>query len=157
MQNNNSERAVVTARPESLEPFACPCDQAGYSAHDQSGRTAEPPGAAPTRPHPDAVPDLPVRLARGGSVSCGCGWRGAVGEGDRRRAGGGLFAGGGRGAARGAGGVLAAAFSRARKEPSSAMVVMRGAGKTTVVFLSTPISTRDCRLRSWRAGGGAIM
>lgn len=41
----------------------------------------------------------------------------------------------------GAGGV-AAAFSLARKEPSSAMVVMSGAGKTTVVFLSTPISTR---------------
>jgi len=48
---------------------------------------------------------------------------------------------------------VAAAFSWARKEPSSAMVVISGAGNTTVVFLSTPISTRLCRLRSCSASG----
>ncbi|GCD88685.1 hypothetical protein NLS1_06910 [Nocardioides sp. LS1] len=37
------------------------------------------------------------------------------------------------------------------------MVLIRGAGKTTVVFLSTPISTRLCRLRSCRASGWAII
>lgn len=36
---------------------------------------------------------------------------------------------------------------------SSAIVVMMGDGNTTVVFLSTPISTRLCRLRSWSAIG----
>src|SRR5664280_1569440 len=36
-----------------------------------------------------------------------------------------------------------AAFSRARKAPSSPIVLISGAGKTTVVFLSTPISTMD--------------
>src|SRR5665647_3578669 len=56
----------------------------------------------------------------------------------------------------GAAGVAAAA-SRARKAPSSAMVVMIGAGNATVVFLSTPISTRLCRLRSCSANGWAIM
>jgi hypothetical protein len=49
--------------------------------------------------------------------------------------------------------VLAAFFSRARKEPSSSIVLINGAGNTMVVFLSTPISTRLCRLRSWRARG----
>lgn len=48
---------------------------------------------------------------------------------------------------------VAAEFSRARKDPSSAMVVINGAGNTTVVFLSTPISTRLCKLRSCRARG----
>ena len=37
------------------------------------------------------------------------------------------------------------------------MVLIKGAGNTTVVFLSTPISTRDCRFRSCRANGWAIM
>src|SRR6266545_7412683 len=39
-------------------------------------------------------------------------------------------------------GRAAAAASRARKAPSSPMVLISGAGNTTVVFLSTPISTR---------------
>jgi len=43
------------------------------------------------------------------------------------------------------------------KELSSAIVVMIGDGNTTVVFLSTPISTRLCRLRSCSASGWAIM
>src|SRR4051812_37833850 len=48
----------------------------------------------------------------------------------------------------GSAGVAAeAADSRLRKAPSSPMVLISGAGKTTVVFLSTPISTRLCRLR----------
>src|SRR5215467_3593599 len=51
----------------------------------------------------------------------------------------------------------AAACSLVRNEPSSAMVLISGAGKTTVVFLSTPISTRLCKLRSCRASGWAIM
>ncbi|MDQ1622218.1 MAG: aerobic C4-dicarboxylate transport protein [Actinomycetota bacterium] len=33
------------------------------------------------------------------------------------------------------------------------MALIKGAGKTTVVFLSTPVSTKDCRLRSCRARG----
>src|SRR6478609_5564964 len=37
------------------------------------------------------------------------------------------------------------------------MVLISGAGKTTVEFLSTAISTRDCRFRSCRASGCAIM
>ena len=37
------------------------------------------------------------------------------------------------------------------------MVLISGAGNTTVVFLSTPISTRLCRLRSCSANGWAIM
>src|SRR6185436_3730656 len=37
---------------------------------------------------------------------------------------------------------VAAAFSRAMKVPSSPIVLISGAGKTTVVFLSTPRSTR---------------
>src|SRR5439155_296076 len=41
----------------------------------------------------------------------------------------------------------AAVASRVRNAPSSPMVLISGAGKTTVVFLSTPISTRLCRLR----------
>src|SRR6185312_15630031 len=45
-------------------------------------------------------------------------------------------------------GALAAAVSRARKAPSSPIVLISGAGNTTVVFLSTPISTRLCKLRS---------
>ena len=45
-------------------------------------------------------------------------------------------------------GGFAAVASRARKALSSPMVVISGAGNTTVVFLSTPISTRLCRLRS---------
>jgi len=40
---------------------------------------------------------------------------------------------------------------------SSAIVVMMGDGRTTVVFLSTPISTRLCRLRSWSAIGCVII
>src|SRR6185503_14160877 len=52
---------------------------------------------------------------------------------------------------------VALAFSRLRNAVSSWIVLMSGAGKTTVVFLSTPISTRDCRLRSWSASGWAIM
>lgn len=36
---------------------------------------------------------------------------------------------------------IAAVFSRERKEPSSWIVLIKGAGNTTVVFLSTPIST----------------
>ena len=51
----------------------------------------------------------------------------------------------------------AAAVSRARNAPSSPIVLISGAGNTTVVFLSTPISTRLCRLRSCRASGWAIM
>jgi hypothetical protein len=43
-----------------------------------------------------------------------------------------------------AGPVLAAAFSRARKAPSSGMAVINAAGNTTMVFVSTPISTRLC-------------
>src|ERR1019366_4499712 len=31
------------------------------------------------------------------------------------------------------------------------MVLISGPGKTTVVFLSTPISIKVCRLRNWRA------
>src|SRR6266545_5556196 len=54
-------------------------------------------------------------------------------------------------------GVVTAAASLARNPPSSWMVLISGAGKTTVVFLSTPISTRLCRLRSCRASGWAIM
>src|SRR5664280_2346773 len=56
----------------------------------------------------------------------------------------------------GAGGAAAAA-SRARQDPSSPTVLISGAGNTTVVFLSTPISTRLCRLRSCSASGCAIM
>ena len=52
---------------------------------------------------------------------------------------------------------LAEDASWARKFPSSPMVLISGAGKTTVVFLSTPSSTRVCRLRSWRANGCCIM
>ena len=37
------------------------------------------------------------------------------------------------------------------------MVLISGAGNTTVVFLSTPISTRLCRLRSCKASGWAII
>ncbi len=37
------------------------------------------------------------------------------------------------------------------------MVLISGAGKTTVVFRSTPISTRLCRLRSCSASGWAII
>ena len=37
------------------------------------------------------------------------------------------------------------------------MVDISGAGNTTVVFLSTPISTRLCRLRSCSASGWAII
>jgi hypothetical protein len=37
------------------------------------------------------------------------------------------------------------------------MVAISRAGNTTVVFLSTPISTRLCRLRSCSASGWAIM
>lgn len=37
------------------------------------------------------------------------------------------------------------------------MVLISGAGKTTVVFLSTPSSNRLCRLRSYRASGWAII
>jgi hypothetical protein len=37
------------------------------------------------------------------------------------------------------------------------MVLISGAGKTTVVFLSTPISTRLCRLLSCKASGCAII
>ncbi len=55
---------------------------------------------------------------------------------------------------RGLAGGPAAADSRARKVPSSVMVVIRGAGNTTVVFSSTPISTRLCRFRSCKARGG---
>jgi hypothetical protein len=53
------------------------------------------------------------------------------------------YARGGRGgsAAGAAGGTMTAAASLSRNAPSSWMVVMSGAGKTTVVFLSTPIST----------------
>ena len=36
------------------------------------------------------------------------------------------------------------------------MVLINGAGNTTVVFLSTPNSTRLCKLRSYNAGGCAI-
>ena len=43
---------------------------------------------------------------------------------------------------------LLAATSLAMNVPSSLMVLMSGAGKTTVVFLSTPISTSDWRLRN---------
>src|SRR6266498_3980158 len=45
-----------------------------------------------------------------------------------------------------AGGVaVAAVASRARNAPSSPMVLINGAGNTTVVLRSTPISTRLCR------------
>ena len=37
------------------------------------------------------------------------------------------------------------------------MVLISGAGNTTVVFLSTPISTRLWRLRSCKANGWAII
>jgi hypothetical protein len=50
----------------------------------------------------------------------------------------------------------AAAFSRARKAPSSSMVLISGAGNTTVVFLSTPISTRLCRFRSCSADAADV-
>jgi hypothetical protein len=53
--------------------------------------------------------------------------------------------------------VVPAACSRARNALSSWMVLISGAGNTTVVFLSTPISTRLWRLRSCRARGWAIM
>ena len=36
-------------------------------------------------------------------------------------------------------------------------MLISGAGNTTVVFLSTPISTRLCRLRSCSASGWSIM
>src|SRR5271166_5469828 len=54
-------------------------------------------------------------------------------------------------------GWAAAPLSRARKVPSSAMVDINGAGNTTVLFLSTPSSTRVCRLRNCSASGWAIM
>jgi hypothetical protein len=49
----------------------------------------------------------------------------------------------------GDGAAPAAVASRVRKAPSSPMVLISGAGKTTVVFWSTPISTRLCR---WPVG-----
>src|SRR6266545_7664905 len=52
---------------------------------------------------------------------------------------------------------VVAAVSLARNPLSSWMVLISGAGNTTVVFLSTPISTRLCRLRSCNASGWAIM
>src|SRR6266511_2478340 len=61
------------------------------------------------------------------------------------------------GARDGVGDVVTAAASLARNPPSSWMVLISGAGNTTVVFLSTPISTRLCRLRSCNASGWAIM
>src|SRR5215211_282085 len=54
-------------------------------------------------------------------------------------------------------GLVPAACSRARNAPSSWMVLISGAGNTTVVFWSTPISTRLWRLRSCKANGWAIM
>src|SRR6266511_6156040 len=91
------------------------------------------------------------------------GWAGSVTTSGRRRPveacvgrrhlGGGS---GGRRRRRGRWGGTAAA-SLARNPPSSWMVLISGAGNTTVVFLSTPISTRLCRLRSCRASGWAIM
>src|SRR3954447_6649156 len=56
-----------------------------------------------------------------------------------------------------AGRVPTAAASRARKAPSSWIVLMSGAGKTTVEFLSTEISTRVWRLRSCSASGWATI
>ena len=47
--------------------------------------------------------------------------------------------------------------SRARKEPISSMVLISGARKTTVVFLSTPISTGLCRVAQLQREGWAIM
>ena len=48
---------------------------------------------------------------------------------------------------------MAAAASLARNAPSSWMVLMSGAGKTTVVFLSTPISTRLCKVAELQREG----
>src|SRR5579862_1279460 len=48
-------------------------------------------------------------------------------------------------------------FSRLRNAVSSWIVLMSGAGKTTVVFLSTPISTSDCRFLNCSASGWAII
>ena len=47
----------------------------------------------------------------------------------------------------GSGMVDAAAVSRAKKLPISPIALINGAGNTTVVFLSTPNSTKVCRLR----------
>ena len=57
----------------------------------------------------------------------------------------------------GSGGLWAADDSCARNEPSSAMVLISGAGNTTVEFLSTAISISVWRFRSWSARGCAII
>src|ERR1700757_137683 len=51
----------------------------------------------------------------------------------------------------------AALDSRSRKAPSSAIVLISGAGKTTVEFLSTATSTSVWRLRNCSASGWAII
>ena len=56
-----------------------------------------------------------------------------------------------------AGSAPTAAVSRSRKAPSSWIVLISGAGKMTVEFLSTAISTSVCRLRSCSASGWAII
>lgn len=47
--------------------------------------------------------------------------------------------------------------SLARNDAYSLIVLMSGAGNTTVVFLSTPDSTRVCRFRNCNANGCAII
>ncbi len=53
--------------------------------------------------------------------------------------------------------IFEALDSRVRKPVSSPIALINGAGKTMVVFFSTPSSSRVCRFRSCKASGCFIM